>query len=155
MNSWQKLPIKHTNWYGFKQQGVKDQFNVVQYLGDSVIKGGPTYAIYYSSNPDKSKGHKNIVLLSLEYDKDGNPKNTWVSGMDFRTFKKEAIQNGVYCLTCKYAMYSPHRHGFITCDCGKVSVDGGKDYNKVVFKDVGDFVSCEINLLTQRVKFGV
>jgi hypothetical protein len=32
-----------------------------------------------------------------------------------------------------------HRHDFVTCKCGRVSVDGGKDYLKRSFTDPIDY----------------
>lgn len=38
------------------------------------------------------------------------------------------IRNAAQCLTCKQIIESTHRHDFVTCECGKLSVDGGVDY---------------------------
>ena len=38
------------------------------------------------------------------------------------------LHNRVKCLFCKDIIESKHRHDFVTCSCGRVSVDGGKDY---------------------------
>ena len=42
--------------------------------------------------------------------------------------------NAVKCLKCEEIIESKHRHDFVTCGCGNVSVDGGKDYCRRVFK---------------------
>jgi len=37
------------------------------------------------------------------------------------------------CNGCKQELFSRARHDFRSCKCGKTSVDGGYDYNKVGF----------------------
>jgi len=38
------------------------------------------------------------------------------------------IRNKVRCKKCDMVIESKYRHDFVTCKCGAVSVDGGKDY---------------------------
>lgn len=38
------------------------------------------------------------------------------------------IQNAVTCLNCGDFIFSSHRHDFVTCTCGSISVDGGQEY---------------------------
>lgn len=38
------------------------------------------------------------------------------------------IQNAVSCLSCGDFIFSSHRHDFVTCTCGAISVDGGQEY---------------------------
>jgi hypothetical protein len=38
------------------------------------------------------------------------------------------IQNAVTCLGCGDFIFSKHRHDFVTCTCGAISVDGGQEY---------------------------
>ena len=47
------------------------------------------------------------------------------------------IQNAVSCLGCGDFIVSKHRHDFVTCTCGAVSVDGGQEY----LRRVGDFAN--------------
>jgi len=47
------------------------------------------------------------------------------------------IQNAVTCLACGDFIVSKHRHDFVTCTCGAVSVDGGQSY----LRRVGDFAN--------------
>jgi len=39
----------------------------------------------------------------------------------------------VRCGKCREIIESKHRHDFVTCSCGNLSVDGGNDYLKVSF----------------------
>lgn len=38
------------------------------------------------------------------------------------------VQNAVICNKCDDFIVSKHRHDFVTCKCGSVSVDGGQAY---------------------------
>ena len=46
------------------------------------------------------------------------------------------IKNQVKCLKCNDIIVSRHRHDFVTCTCGNVSVDGGQDYPKRSATDI-------------------
>ena len=45
------------------------------------------------------------------------------------------VQNAATCLACGDFIVSKHRHDFVTCTCGAISVDGGQEY----LRRVGDF----------------
>lgn len=47
------------------------------------------------------------------------------------------VQNAVTCLGCGDFIVSKHRHDFVTCTCGAISVDGGQAY----LRRVGDFTN--------------
>lgn len=36
------------------------------------------------------------------------------------------------CLSCKEVLQSTYRHDFVTCSCGRLSVDGGSDYTRLL-----------------------
>jgi hypothetical protein len=38
------------------------------------------------------------------------------------------VQNAVICNKCDDFIVSKHRHDFVTCKCGAISVDGGQAY---------------------------
>jgi hypothetical protein len=40
------------------------------------------------------------------------------------------LHNRAKCLKCEDIIESIHRHDFVSCSCGALSVDGGKDYLK-------------------------
>lgn len=44
------------------------------------------------------------------------------------------MANKVRCNSCLDVIESKHRHDFVTCKCGAVSVDGGNDYHKRCFE---------------------
>ena len=41
---------------------------------------------------------------------------------------RKIIENKIKCSFCGDIIESVHRHDYKECKCGKVSVDGGKDY---------------------------
>jgi hypothetical protein len=45
------------------------------------------------------------------------------------------VQNAVTCLSCGDFIVSKHRHNYVTCTCGAISVDGGQSY----LRRIGDF----------------
>ena len=47
------------------------------------------------------------------------------------------VQNAATCLACGDFIVSKHRHDFVTCTCGAISVDGGQEY----LRRVGDFTN--------------
>ncbi len=55
--------------------------------------------------------------------------------------------NAARCLRCKDVIVSRHRHDFVTCSCGNVSVDGGKDYRRRCYRsDEWEEVTMETEL---------
>ena len=38
------------------------------------------------------------------------------------------LQNKAKCKICGDIIESKHRHDFVSCSCGNIFVDGGKDY---------------------------
>lgn len=53
--------------------------------------------------------------------------------------KSQIVANRIQCLVCKAIIESRTRHDFITCACGSTSVDGGKDYQRILgnnWKDI-------------------
>ena len=45
------------------------------------------------------------------------------------------IVNKAKCRLCGDIIESKHRHDYVECKCGEISVDGGKDYLRRGFKD--------------------
>jgi hypothetical protein len=43
--------------------------------------------------------------------------------------------NKAKCLDCGDILESKHRHDYVTCTCGNLAVDGGKDYLKRNFSN--------------------
>lgn len=137
------MNIKHCNWYGFDHEQVKKRFGVAEYLGDLPLTDGPTLAMYRSDNPNRELGHKDLVFLTSEF----------ISGKNMNEIEpKDYILNAISCIKCENCIYSPNRHGMIYCECQTTAIDGGADYIRIV-ADVGTYLPCTINLLTQEVEF--
>lgn len=49
------------------------------------------------------------------------------------------LRNAVKCNNCGDIIESEYRHDFVRCSCGRVAVDGGKDYLRRVFQEDADF----------------
>jgi len=45
----------------------------------------------------------------------------------------ELKRNRALCLSCRIAIESKHVHDFVSCPCGKLSVDGGLEYAKRLY----------------------
>jgi len=49
--------------------------------------------------------------------------------------KNYIVENSAICRECGDKIISKNRHDFVSCSCGKISVDGGQDY----LRRLGDF----------------
>ena len=58
---------------------------------------------------------------------------------------KKLIKNKWKCLYCGDVIESKHQHHFISCKCGKMSIDGGTSYIRLVgdldmIQDKGEYI---------------
>jgi len=51
---------------------------------------------------------------------------------------RKILHNRIQCTHCKDIIESTYTHDFKWCSCGKVAVDGGKQYLKRSFTDSPD-----------------
>ncbi|MDO4553915.1 MAG: hypothetical protein Q4B70_02065 [Lachnospiraceae bacterium] len=51
---------------------------------------------------------------------------------------KRIIKNRIKCNHCNDIIESTYRHDYVTCSCGRCSVDGGLDYLRRGFVDSPD-----------------
>lgn len=121
------------NWYGFNHIKVNEMFTgELTYLNDMCINNEyRPVAVYKVDNPDKSKGHKEYLLLQT------TPEGGLARGMTPEEIEPFRFQEGVICNLCQDVLYSIMRHDFRTCSCGNVSIDGGRDYTKINYKTIG------------------
>lgn len=49
--------------------------------------------------------------------------------------RRKIVRNVAQCKLCGQTIESTHRHHFVTCRCGNLSVDGGHDYLRRGFED--------------------
>ena len=46
---------------------------------------------------------------------------------------KKNPRNRAKCKKCQDVIESKHRHDFVTCKCGSISLDGGRDYMRRLY----------------------
>lgn len=152
-----KICKEDHNWYRINTDKACKHFEGdLTYLNTFCVQGVyKPVAVFKNTNPDRSKNHKDYMLLWTE--PKGNILNiekaqldytTIISGMDADEMEKYRYQKGMYCPDCKDVIYSVMRHDYRHCSCGKCMVDGGKDY----FKTNMAGKSVKIDLLTDKIE---
>ena len=144
------------NWYGFDTDKVCNTFEGdLTYLNTFCILGhyNPV-AVFRNTNPNRSKNHKDFMLLWMKPNITGNKGkgmvsriDGMVSGINADGMEEYRYQKGMYCPDCKEVIYSVNRHDHRKCSCGKCMVDGGKDYFRTNM--AGTVV--KIDLLTDEI----
>lgn len=56
-----------------------------------------------------------------------------------KTTEKKIKRNRAKCLKCLDVIESKYTHNFVTCKCGEIFVDGGKDYWRAGAYDMANF----------------
>lgn len=137
-------------WYGFDHEEVNKRFDGnLTFLGTFCIKGQyEPSAVYVAAQPDLSKGHKKYMALT----KSGG---LWyVQGCDEEEMEKYRSQDVLHCKECDEVIYSVMRHDFHSCSCESVSIDGGNDYTRCLFKSRECFEIGSIDFVSQLLKIG-
>jgi hypothetical protein len=145
-----KINKKDHNWYGFDTGKVCETFEGdLTYLNTFCILGryNPV-AVFRNANPNRSKDHKDFLLLYSFTDLVTRKEVTMISGIDADKMEEHRYQTGMYCPNCKEVIYSVNRHDYRKCKCGRCMVDGGKDYFKTNM--AGTMV--KIDLLTDDIE---
>lgn len=151
--------MKKVDWMGLLHEKVSEKFDpegkqnlkFVNYI--NVGKNGDLVAaVYHTSNPDTSKGHKEFMLIWKMYTADMSDGQLVVSGMTREQIEEHVTVKGIACWGCDTAMYSLNRHHFHGCSCeNETFVDGGKDYLRAGAVDLGKTNTVTINLLTDEI----
>lgn len=55
------------------------------------------------------------------------------------------MRNRAKCKVCEDVLESFHRHDYVTCKCGQISIDGGLDYFKASAIDFDNFLRLDDN----------
>lgn len=76
------------------------------------------------------------------------------AGDDGALMDKEIIRNAIRCNHCGDEIESTHRHDYCECKCGKVAVDGGKDYLRRTFVTHPDADYTELSKWQEHTKIG-
>jgi hypothetical protein len=116
---------KNKNYYKFKHDKINEKFKGdLSYIGDICYKNIPV-AVYHANNPRKDLGHKEYMLICAPSRSEG-----FVSGMEKEELEKHINHAAKFCQNCSELLISLHRHDYVTCTCGEVMIDGGKDYTR-------------------------
>jgi len=145
------MKIKEVNYYGFAHKKVYKQFGGdLTYIRTFSIWGKYDWvpvAVYRAANPDRSKGHKEYMLLMTNPEGGGT-----VSGMEQADIDKYRTQKGIICLNCDNVLYSINRHHLHHCGCkNEAMIDGGRNYLRCGAKDITKIREVTIDLLTGEV----
>lgn len=100
--------------------------------------------IFYTSDPDRSKGHFCFVAITEGY----SPNSALMVGLGD---SYNSNVRGLYLPDYDEFVYSTHRHGFTENSTGAVFVDGGRDYFRRGFKKSIEAVDSSYNLLLKEI----
>jgi len=68
--------------------------------------------------------------------------------MIFELYKRRKVKNllinQAQCKLCRDIIRSKHRHDFVSCKCGEISVDGGTSYVRRLAKDLDNIIDLSI-----------
>lgn len=122
--NYHELKIKAKNIFNNKNKTDKDLLDVATYI-NHIIKCDEFLTIKGKSIKDKIDRENRKKQKELDQKRKLESK-----GGPF-----------IKCLNCGNSIQSTHRHDFVTCSCGKVSIDGGSNYTRIVGdKEFWEFV---------------
>lgn len=54
----------------------------------------------------------------------------------------KVLRNSAKCRVCEDEIESKHRHNFVSCKCGEIFIDGGREpYSRAGAKDFANFIN--------------
>ncbi len=127
----------------------------LEYIGYWWVKDAKGY-VFKDKNPDRSKNHKDYVVLKHVYNYHRDKYDVYVAGYDEAPMEERSIQSGLACKKCKTVVWSLDRHDYHGCQCKKeddsmVCVDGGMDYIRTAFSGNSECISVIINHRTRQI----
>jgi hypothetical protein len=139
--------IQQINYYGFDHDKISAKLSGdLTFCNSLCVKGEyKPVGVYKAKNPDKSKGHKKYVLIHI--DEFGG----LIRGMTPKEMKLWRYQEAAHCHGCNDIIFSVYRHDYHACTCGKVTIDGGKDYTKVSYESGHLYTVLTIDLITRKI----
>lgn len=147
-----EMKLKKRNYNGFNHEVVAKKFDGdVTYVNDFCLDiqgvGYTPCSVYRAANPDKSKGHKEFMVLFF------TPNGQmYVSGRTRRELNKERKLTGLACMECGEVMVSIHRHDYNMCSCpNQAFADGGRDYFRAGAKSLAKTQTVVVDLLTDKI----
>jgi len=126
----------------------------VEYVGYWFVKDAKGY-VFHAKNPDRSKGHKDYVVIKYVYNYMMDDYDFYIAGYDRAEMEERSIQVGQACRHCKTVIWSLSRHDYHSCRCKKdgdqVCIDGGTDYYRLAFGKNSDSFPVTVNHLTKTI----
>lgn len=138
---------RQINYYNFIHDEVNKKFSgELTFCNSFCVKDEyAPVAVYKAKKPDKSKGHKKYLLLQVD------DKGLLIRGMDSKDMKKWRYQDAIECVHCEDIVFSVNRHDYRNCKCGKIAIDGGKDYTKISFQNKNDYILLTLDLISGKI----
>lgn len=68
-------------------------------------------------------------------------------------YRNEVIANRCKCRKCGDVIESKHRHDFVSCTCGAIFTDGGKDYIRRGAEDLNDIIDMSESIEVERAPY--
>lgn len=104
-----------------------------------------------------SRGKMARTRGNIENDPRPNPSTLYVGPQPYygalgdcpvRDPLPDLTRNAVKCLKCNTVIESKHRHDFVSCPCGNISVDGGLEYQRRVgtlkdYEEMSEYIGKE------------
>jgi hypothetical protein len=138
-------------YYGFRHAAVNLRFTGgLTFLGEMALHGEyAPWAVYLVADPDREKGHQEIMLLKTMADGSG-----MVAGMSLEEFElKWSKHPAVKCLACGAVVHSYSRHSLVECGCENGAfADGGRDYLRCGAKDMGKLQTGTLDFMTGKFR---
>lgn len=141
------MKLVKPNWYQFNHAAVKSMYSGgLNFVNEFCVNGEyQPSAIYRADKPDRSKGHKKYMLITKD------SKGYVIRGMSAQKMQQFRYQDALHCLSCDDVIYSVMRHDFRACSCGKVKIDGGRDYTQVSYDPNAPHELVTLDLLTDKI----
>lgn len=121
------MKIKKKNYFGLNIKKAEKELKA-KYLNDVCLKDADgnwinvPVALFYSKNPDVSKGHKHFPFIIYR------DSDSVVIGAFDELLDEIRYVNAIHCPECDEVIYSSYRHDFVECKCKQCFIDGGRDY---------------------------
>jgi len=104
------------------------------------------WAVYHCKNPNKEKGHKEYLLITMRN------KEMFVSGRTKEEIEEDRFCNGIQCRACKKIIVSISQHDYLTCGCPEnTMIDGGKEYERYGSLDLGNCLMVKVDMIERKV----
>lgn len=149
------MKLRDMNYFGFNHKAVNDKFGGdLEFVCEMPVPLKTSYgmmpipcAIYLAHNPDRSKGHKDYLLLFSQ------GETYMVTGRSVEEMEPLWNIPGIVCGKCQTVLLSIDRHHFVQCEChNETFLDGGMHYQRIGGKDLSLIGNVLVNMKTKQIK---